>query len=120
MVFLQRLRSAVLIPADHNAVKLGNSSVRLEATGVSFLPSRLRQARGAQQVDVPYSTIVKVTMTEPQGLAHGILTVRLSSGDIHAVPFGRSRLREVRRTQREIWLRARAARDDEGQVPPQL
>ncbi|HLN75410.1 MAG TPA: hypothetical protein VK204_00115 [Nocardioidaceae bacterium] len=94
-------------------MELGSASVRLDAYGVSFLPGPFQRWRGAQQVDVPYVNIAGLKMTEPRGLLHGTLTLRLhSDGDACSVSFGQSQLREMRRVQAEIWRRARAARDD--------
>jgi hypothetical protein len=94
-------------------MELGSASVRLDACGVSFLPGRIQRWRGAQQVEVPYARIAGLTMTEPRGLGHGTLTLRMhSNGDACSVSFRHSRLREMRRVQAEIWRRARTARDE--------
>lgn len=99
-------------PVERCTVDLGLASVRLDVDGVSFVPSRLRRARRAQQVSLPYATIARVSMTEPHGLARGTLTVCLTSGERYAVSYPTSKVREMRRTQQQIWRRSVAARDE--------
>lgn len=106
-----------VVLVDHHGVELGNASVRLEQTGVRFRPTRLKQWRGARPVSVSYAEIAKVSMAEPRGLAPGTLTVWLRCGDTHMVSFSTSKVREMRRIQREIWQRTRAARGDGAERP---
>jgi hypothetical protein len=101
--------------ADHHGMELGFAAMRLDASGVTFLPSRLQRWRGAQEVSVPYTTIAGLTMTEPQGLARGTFTVRLADGDeACSLSFGSSELRAMRRVHIEVWRRVRTAREAGG------
>lgn len=90
------------------------SSVRLDEDGVRLLPSRAQRWRGVGEVSIPYARIAGLTMTEPQGLVPGTLTVRLrDNGDACTFSFGPFQLREMRRTYAELWARVSAARDED-------
>jgi hypothetical protein len=99
-------------------MELGTASVRLTLEQVSFVPSRLHRARGGKEVAFPYDEIAGLSMVEPRGLGRGTLTVRMTGPDAEAytVSFRSPALADMRRIQRELWRRARAARS-EGTAP---
>lgn len=92
---------------------LGVAFVEMSDDAVRFVPRRFARWRGAQPVTIPYADIEGLSMTEPEGLAHGRLTVRLADGgEDCSLWFGPFRTRDMQRVYAEMWRRTRDARAD--------
>lgn len=93
-------------------MELGTPLVRLAADGVHIVPRPWQRWRGATFQVMPYAALVGVSMTEPQGLTRGVLTLKgRRATDNVLVRFGSGQVTEMHQVATELWKRIREAQE---------